>query len=91
MFKLAARRSLGGALRRVQVSYNQMPCFGAQLINPQEPAIRSSLAEQRRNLSIHEYRSAELLQSYGIGVPKGEVAKSAEEAEAIAKRIGMVE
>ncbi|KAK5087160.1 succinate--CoA ligase beta chain [Lithohypha guttulata] len=74
MFKLAARRSLGVALR------------GTHL---QDTAVRSSFTQQqRRNLSIHEYLSAGLLQSYGIGVPKGEVAKTAEEAEAIAKRIG---
>lgn len=30
-------------------------------------------------------------QQYGIGVPKGEVAKTPEEAEAIAKRLGMTE
>ena len=30
-----------------------------------------------------------LEQQYGIGVPNGEVAKTAEEAEAIAKQIGM--
>jgi len=49
--------------------------------------VRSSL-QQRRNLSIHEYRSAALLNSYGIGVPAGDVAKTPEEAEAIAKKIG---
>ncbi|KAL8739646.1 MAG: hypothetical protein Q9190_007569 [Brigantiaea leucoxantha] len=44
--------------------------------------------QQKRFLSIHEYLSASLLKSYGIGVPKGEVARSAAEAEAIAKQIG---
>jgi len=43
--------------------------------------------QQRRNLSIHEYRSAKLLESYGIGVPKGDVAHSAAEAEQVAKGI----
>ena len=42
----------------------------------------------RRALSIHEYRSAQLLQSYGIGVPHGEVAHSAREAEEVATRLG---
>ena len=68
--------------------------------------MRSSL-QQRRNLSIHEYLSANLLKSvwqsllpksythsnvlqYGVGVPNGEVARTPEEAEAVAKKIGMV-
>lgn len=46
------------------------------------------LQSQKRNLSIHEYLSANLLKSYGIGVPKGAYAKNAEEAEAVAKEIG---
>ncbi|KAI8634102.1 beta subunit of gdp-forming succinate-CoA ligase [Xylariaceae sp. FL1651] len=37
---------------------------------------------------IHEYRSADLLRQYGIGVPKGSNASSAAEAEKIAKEIG---
>ncbi|PGH13721.1 hypothetical protein AJ80_06226 [Polytolypa hystricis UAMH7299] len=44
--------------------------------------------QQRRNLSIHEYLSANLLKSYGVGVPIGEVARTAAEAEAVAKRLG---
>ncbi|KAI9840303.1 MAG: Succinate--CoA ligase [ADP-forming] subunit beta, mitochondrial [Sclerophora amabilis] len=44
--------------------------------------------QQKRALSIHEYLSASLLRSYGVGVPAGEVARTAAEAEAIAKRIG---
>ncbi|KAL8745687.1 MAG: hypothetical protein Q9184_007841, partial [Pyrenodesmia sp. 2 TL-2023] len=50
--------------------------------------VRRPGAEQRRFLSIHEYLSANLLKSYGVGVPNGEVARSAAEAEAIAKKIG---
>jgi succinyl-CoA synthetase beta subunit len=46
------------------------------------------LLSQRRSLSIHEYLSANLLKSYGVGVPKGANAKTPEEAEAIAKKIG---
>ncbi|CAG8140366.1 unnamed protein product [Penicillium salamii] len=53
-----------------------------------QPAVQSRLAVQKRNLSIHEYLSARLLKSYGVGVPKGEVANTAEEAESIAKSIG---
>jgi succinyl-CoA synthetase beta subunit len=44
-------------------------------------------ASQRRNLSIHEYLSADLLRTYGVGVPPGYVAKSAEEAEAVSKKL----
>ncbi|KAL4956201.1 hypothetical protein BDW69DRAFT_93545 [Aspergillus filifer] len=50
--------------------------------------LQSRLAQQQRNLSIHEYLSANLLKSYGVGVPKGEVARSAEEAEKVAKSLG---
>ncbi|MCJ1484879.1 Succinate--CoA ligase [ADP-forming] subunit beta, mitochondrial [Schaereria dolodes] len=53
-----------------------------------ESPARSSLIQQKRALSIHEYLSANLLKKYGVGVPKGEVARSASEAEAVAKRIG---
>ncbi|KAJ5446222.1 ATP-grasp fold subdomain 2 [Penicillium cf. griseofulvum] len=53
-----------------------------------QPSIQSRLALQKRNLSIHEYLSARLLKTYGVGVPKGDVANTAEEAEAIAKSIG---
>ncbi|KEF59084.1 succinyl-CoA ligase [GDP-forming] subunit beta, mitochondrial [Exophiala aquamarina CBS 119918] len=65
-------RSLGSALRAVK-----------------DTPLRSSLGQQqRRNLSIHEYLSANLLKTYGVGVPNGEVARTPEEAEAIAKKIG---
>ncbi|KAL4787539.1 hypothetical protein BJX76DRAFT_318316 [Aspergillus varians] len=50
--------------------------------------MQSRLAQQQRNLSIHEYLSANLLKTYGVGVPKGEVARSAEEAEKVAKALG---
>lgn len=50
---------------------------------------RSPAIQQKRFLSIHEYLSANLLKTYGIGVPNGEVARSAAEAESIAKKIGM--
>ncbi|KKK17811.1 succinyl-CoA ligase [Aspergillus rambellii] len=53
-----------------------------------ESSVQTRLAQQQRNLSIHEYLSARLLKSYGVGVPKGEVARSAEEAEAVAKSLG---
>lgn len=41
-----------------------------------------------RNLSIHEYRSAELLRQYGVGTPKGAAAHSVEEATKIASEFG---
>ncbi|OJJ06856.1 hypothetical protein ASPVEDRAFT_340127 [Aspergillus versicolor CBS 583.65] len=50
--------------------------------------MQSRLAQQQRNLSIHEYLSANLLKSYGVGVPKGEVARSGDEAEKVAKSLG---
>uniref|UniRef100_A0A2K6U5E3 Succinate--CoA ligase [ADP-forming] subunit beta, mitochondrial n=1 Tax=Saimiri boliviensis boliviensis TaxID=39432 RepID=A0A2K6U5E3_SAIBB len=44
--------------------------------------------QQQRNLSLHEYMSMELLQEAGVSVPKGYVAKSPDEAYAIAKKLG---
>uniref|UniRef100_A0A2I3GP40 ATP-grasp domain-containing protein n=1 Tax=Nomascus leucogenys TaxID=61853 RepID=A0A2I3GP40_NOMLE len=43
---------------------------------------------QHRNLSLHEYVSMELLQEAGVSVSKGYVAKSPDEAYAIAKKAG---
>ncbi|KAF8453628.1 hypothetical protein BGX38DRAFT_1249630 [Terfezia claveryi] len=72
MFKLARFRPVWSAVNAVKAA-----------------SLRSSVLQtQRRNLSIHEYLSANLLKSYGIGVPRGENAKTAEEAEEVAKRIG---
>lgn len=39
----------------------------------------------KRNLSIHEFRSAALLKSYGVGVPRGEAATTPEQAYQCAK------
>ncbi|EGP89333.1 unnamed protein product [Zymoseptoria tritici ST99CH_1A5] len=58
--------------------------FASALQTFREPIRR----QQVRNLSIHEYRSAQLLESYGIGVPKGYVAHNAKEAHEIASKIG---
>ncbi|KAL7932354.1 succinate-CoA ligase [Trichoderma chlorosporum] len=53
------------------------------------PSVRlPGIAQQRRALSIHEYLSADLLRKYGVGVPKGAVAKTAAEAKSVAKEIG---
>ncbi|KAJ7344486.1 hypothetical protein JRQ81_000436 [Phrynocephalus forsythii] len=43
---------------------------------------------QRRNLSLHEYMSMDLLKEAGISVPYGLVAKTPEEAYNVAKEIG---
>ncbi|KAI9764725.1 MAG: Succinate--CoA ligase [ADP-forming] subunit beta, mitochondrial [Geoglossum simile] len=62
--------------------------FASTLKAVRETPFRNSGAQQKRGLSIHEYLSAALLRTYGIGAPKGEVARTAQEAEAIAKQIG---
>merc|ERR1712230_357629 len=51
------------------------------------PIRQAAFQQQKRNLGVHEYRSAQLLDSYGIGVPKGNVAHSAKEAEQVASSI----
>ncbi|KAJ7275368.1 succinate-CoA ligase [Mycena haematopus] len=49
---------------------------------------RAASAGQRRFLSIHEYQSVTLLNSYGIPTPKGIAAKTPEEAFDVAKNFG---
>jgi succinyl-CoA synthetase beta subunit len=39
-------------------------------------------------VNIHEYQAKEIFRKYGIPIPPGEVATTAEEAEAIARRFG---
>jgi succinyl-CoA synthetase beta subunit len=39
-------------------------------------------------MDIHEYQAKELLRSAGVPVPPGEVAETADEAEAIARKLG---
>lgn len=51
-------------------------------------ARRAASAGQRRFLSIHEYQSVNLLNSYGIPTPKSIVAKSPEEAYSVAQNFG---
>ncbi|KAK7977638.1 hypothetical protein PG996_003692 [Apiospora saccharicola] len=75
MFKLARSRGAATALRSVKL----------QASTARFPGVAQ---QQRRNLSIHEWRSADLLRQYGVGVPKGSNATSAAEAEQIAKDIG---
>ncbi|KAI1318072.1 beta subunit of gdp-forming succinate-CoA ligase [Xylariaceae sp. FL0255] len=76
MFKLARSRAAASALRSTKTAFAP---------STRIPGIAQ---QQRRNLSIHEYLSADLLRQYGIGVPKGSNAKTAAEAEKIAKEIG---
>jgi succinyl-CoA synthetase beta subunit len=45
-------------------------------------------AQQCRFLNLHEFQSAEIMRKHGVTTPKGGVAKSAEEAYAIAKATG---
>ncbi|KAL9097993.1 MAG: hypothetical protein Q9163_006254 [Psora crenata] len=73
MYKLSRSRPLAAALGAAK---------------QQTAIVRNSALQQKRFLSIHEYLSANLLKSYGVGVPKGEVARSAAEAEKIAQEIG---
>ncbi|THV07580.1 succinyl-CoA synthetase beta chain, SSC-beta [Dendrothele bispora CBS 962.96] len=49
---------------------------------------RSASAGQRRFLSIHEYQSVNLLNSYGIPTPKSIAAKTPQEAFDVAKNFG---
>jgi succinyl-CoA synthetase beta subunit len=49
---------------------------------------RTVSAAQRRFLSIHEYQSVELLNSYNIPTPKSIAAKTPEEAFKVAKSFG---
>ncbi|CAR30056.1 succinate--CoA ligase (GDP-forming) subunit beta [Lachancea thermotolerans CBS 6340] len=54
--------------------------------NQLKNSLRAS--KQIRNLSIHEYRSAELLRQYGVGTPAGEAAFEPQQAYDIAKKLG---
>ncbi len=39
-------------------------------------------------MKVHEFQAKELLQKYGVPVPRGQVAESPEEVEAIARQLG---
>ncbi|ROW17021.1 hypothetical protein VPNG_01033 [Cytospora leucostoma] len=73
MFRIARSRAVASA-------------FAAPKVSPS--AKFPGFAQQKRNLSIHEYLSHDLLRQYGVGVPKGANAKNGEEAEAVAAKIG---
>ncbi|KAI7880904.1 succinate-CoA ligase [Lichtheimia hyalospora FSU 10163] len=51
-------------------------------------AARAPTQQQKRFLNIHEYMSVDLMRKYGINAPRGQVAKTPEEAYEIAKRLG---
>ncbi|KZZ98199.1 succinyl-CoA ligase beta-chain [Ascosphaera apis ARSEF 7405] len=72
MFRLSRAQPVANAFRSVS----------------EAPRLTRFAQQQKRNLSIHEYLSANLLRSYGVGLPKGDVARTAEEAEKVAKQIG---
>ncbi|SCU99404.1 LAFA_0G23860g1_1 [Lachancea sp. 'fantastica'] len=46
------------------------------------------VAIQKRCLSIHEFRSAELLRKYGVGTPAGEAAFDPKQAFEVAEKLG---
>ncbi|XP_066266731.1 succinate--CoA ligase [ADP-forming] subunit beta, mitochondrial-like isoform X2 [Branchiostoma lanceolatum] len=46
------------------------------------------VTQQRRNLSLHEYHSLQLLRDAGVVTPRGEVARTPEEAFEKAKKLG---
>ncbi|GAA5831077.1 hypothetical protein JCM11251_005134 [Rhodosporidiobolus azoricus] len=48
----------------------------------------TAAANQKRNLSIHEYLSMNLLNQYGVPTPKSKAAFSAAEAKEVAKNFG---
>lgn len=93
MFRLARSRPLAAALRPFTkvCSPQKVPTAMRASTNnqKQDTPARSPAINPKRFLSIHEYLSANLLKTHGIGVPNGEVARSAAEAESIAKKIGM--
>lgn len=53
-----------------------------------KPAFRKAFQQAtKRNLSIHEYRSAALLRSYDINCPKGDAATTPEDAYKVAQNL----
>jgi succinyl-CoA synthetase beta subunit len=51
-------------------------------------AAKRYLFKAGKNMKIHEYQGKELLRGYGVPVPRGIVAKTAEEAEQAARDLG---
>ena len=46
-------------------------------------------AQSCRHVSLHEHHSMDLMSTYGISVPRGELATTAEQARDITQRLGM--
>ncbi|XP_073068748.1 succinate--CoA ligase [ADP-forming] subunit beta, mitochondrial isoform X3 [Manis javanica] len=68
------------ALRAAAQVLGSSGLFNNHVLQIQQP--------QQRHLSLHEYMSMGLLQEAGVSIPKGHVAKSPDEAYAIAKKLG---
>ncbi|KAK9460882.1 succinate--CoA ligase [Lipomyces oligophaga] len=62
-------------------------CNRATIASLRAGAPRQPSAVQKRFLSLHEYRSAQILRDYGVPVPAGDAATTAEGAEEIAKKL----
>jgi succinyl-CoA synthetase beta subunit len=45
---------------------------------------------QQRFLNIHEYQGQKLMKNFGLRVPRGDVASTPEEAEKIARELGLL-
>ena len=46
------------------------------------------MTQQKRHLSIHEHHSMGLLSKFGVDIPRGKVARTPQEAEAVATELG---
>ena len=43
----------------------------------------------KRHLSLHEHISMEIMNKYGVSIPRGEIAITPEQAKAVAEKFGM--
>lgn len=76
------------------------PCYGSwsqlllgrtyqyQAIVPKLSPVLTSVLPWRRHLSVHEHYSLEMMQNYGLTIPRGEVAFTSEQAKQIADKYG---
>ena len=54
-----------------------------------KPAIRAPILPRTRDpMKIHEYQAKEILRHYNVPRPRGKVAYSADEAKAVAEKLG---
>ena len=70
--------------------YNITRCVGRSLRATYIGAAAQSLKIQTANLNIQEYQSQQLLQKFGINVPRQGVASTKQEAESVAKSLGNI-